>query len=149
MGGLSTGNVQFADEGAMVFTGNINLNGGGFSSVRKTTKGLVDLQSYAGIQVEMDATPFTSDHAPLGVHLQLGDATSRYDFAAALAVPFSQTLGEQASVFLPFDAFSHYSWNGRMCSSCRLKTDEVNEISLYVLFQPGPFEFRLRSISAV
>lgn len=149
MGGLSTGDVRFTDEGAMIFAGNINLDGGGFSSVLKRFGGLVDLHSYAGLLVRIDAAPFTAGHAPLGIHLQLGDATSKYSFAAAIAVPFSQILGERASIFLPFDAFTHASWMGRKCLSCQLNTRSINELHVYVLFQAGPFEVRLRSISAV
>lgn len=147
MGGLSTGSFRI-DGGTMVFTGDINLNGGGFSSVRKTL-GMIDLSTYEGIVVELEAQTYTPGEAPLGLQLRLDDATSRYGFASAFARPLAKTSGQLAKVFLPLASFDRGSRSGYTCRSCRLDTRSVNGLAVYVLFQSGPFEVRLRSITAV
>jgi len=147
MGGRSSGQLKF-ENGRMLFSGGINLVGGGFSSVRRSMTEQ-DLSSFAGIVVEVETKAFSRDVAPLGLHLQLGDSSSRFDFAAAFAIPFSNTAGDSASVFLPLYSFDRASRGGRTCSSCALDARRVNEIDVYVLFQEGPFDVAIRSITAV
>ena len=48
MGGRSSGKLSASDDG-LVFSGDINLNGGGFSSIRRSLGRSVDLSAYAGI----------------------------------------------------------------------------------------------------
>ena len=169
MGGRSTGTLSFAsDDGGdgssnpttMVFSGNINMIGGGFSSVRRDLGGSVDLSGHAGIVVEVEAqgAPPRAEEgqvgrpraAPLGLHLQLNDDKPFWGFAAAFAIPFSSdALGRTASVFLPMDSFDRGSSSGMTCSDCSLDSSSVNGLDLYVLFQEGEFEARIRSITAV
>jgi len=147
MGGRSTGALRFRD-GALVFTGTINLVGGGFSSVRRTMTPR-DLSAYAGVLVEMETQQFVANQAPLGIHLQLHDSSSSWSFAAAFAVPVSQTTAETASVFLPLAAFDRGSRSGWSCTACSLDVTTINGADVYVLFQEGFFQVRLRSITAV
>jgi len=147
MGGRSTGALRFQD-GTLVFTGTINLVGGGFSSIRRSMTTL-DLSAFAGVLVEMETQPFAPSQAPLGLHLQLHDSSSSWGFAAALAVPVSQTAAETASVFLPLAAFDRGSRSGWSCTSCSWDVTAVNGADVYVLFQEGSFQVRLRSITAV
>jgi len=147
MGGKSTGNVEFSS-GHMIFTGDINLDGGGFSSVRRSYS--VDLSSYAGLLVEFEAHAFKKGKAPLGVHLQLGDSTSSYDYSAGFAVPLSSASDlDFCRFFIPMEAFTHASRMGRNCNSCRLNAAAVDTMSFYVLYQSGPFALHMKSIKAV
>jgi hypothetical protein len=116
---------------------------------------MIDLSSYAGIVVELDAqmyspgTPGLELRPPLGLHLQLHDRSSSYGFAAAFARPLAEQSGEVAQVFLPLAAFDRGTRSGWKCSACQLNTRRVDGLDLYVLFQSGPFEVRLRSVYAV
>eukprot|EP00927_Polykrikos_kofoidii_P029729 TRINITY_DN25655_c0_g1_i1.p1 TRINITY_DN25655_c0_g1~~TRINITY_DN25655_c0_g1_i1.p1 ORF type:complete len:472 (-),score=39.81 TRINITY_DN25655_c0_g1_i1:127-1542(-) len=147
MGGKSTGALRFQNN-ALVFTGTINLAGGGFSSIRRSMT-THDLSRFAGVLVEMETQQFVPSQAPLGLHLQLHDSKSYWGFAAAFAVPVSQTAAETARVFLPLAAFDRGSRSGSSCTSCSLDVTAINGADVYVLFQEGPFQVRLRSITAV
>uniref|UniRef100_A0A7S4JSA9 NADH:ubiquinone oxidoreductase intermediate-associated protein 30 domain-containing protein n=1 Tax=Odontella aurita TaxID=265563 RepID=A0A7S4JSA9_9STRA len=178
MGGKSSGRLTFEDDGGgggggtknvMVFGGDISLNGGGFSSVRRRLSSSIDLSSYAGIAVEVETHAFSRSSdgggasssssssssssartSPLGLHLQLHDASSSYyGFASAFAVPLSAESGEVATVFLPLDSFDRGNRMGWQCRECSLDATSVDEMDVYVLFQEGPFEVRIRSIAAV
>ncbi|CAK0857783.1 unnamed protein product [Prorocentrum cordatum] len=147
MGGKSSGELRFQD-GRLVFSGIIDLNGGGFSSVRAGMEPS-DLSTYDGLVVELDAAAYVPSRAPLGVHLQLRHASSFWSFAAAFAVPFADEAGASARVFLPLADFDRGSGMGYTCSVCSLDTTRIVGVDVYVLFQEGPFEVRLRSITAV
>merc|ERR1719410_751837 len=55
MGGKSSGFLEFEDSNSiMSFEGNINLNGGGFSSVRKQFNP-INLGGYSGVVLELEA----------------------------------------------------------------------------------------------
>lgn len=155
MGGKSTGSMEFLqDDTVMKFTGDINLDGGGFSSVRRRVS--LDLTGYAGIVVTLEADLRASGQEtspPIGIHLQLDDRTSRYDFSSAFSIPLSSSSGEGpvvTSVYLPVESFDRGTWIGFTCrDNCVFDPSEVNGISVYVLFQEGSFDVRLRSIEAV
>eukprot|EP00929_Paragymnodinium_shiwhaense_P112885 TRINITY_DN81144_c0_g1_i1.p1 TRINITY_DN81144_c0_g1~~TRINITY_DN81144_c0_g1_i1.p1 ORF type:complete len:469 (+),score=44.23 TRINITY_DN81144_c0_g1_i1:71-1477(+) len=147
MGGRSSGGMTFED-GALVFSGTINLNGGGFSSIRRSMP-TQDVSSFAGIVVEMDSQTYAASTAPLGLHLQLHDSRSGWGYAAAFAVPLAMSSTERARVFMPLASFDRGSSSGRQCYSCALDPTVLNAMDVYVLFQEGPFEMRLRSITAV
>jgi len=151
MGGKSTGSMEFLEDNQVLkFTGDINLDGGGFSSVRKRVS--LDLTGYAGIVVtlEADARSLNENTSPpIGIHLQLDDRTSRYDFSSAFSIPLSSE-PTVTSVYLPVESFDRGTWIGFKCSNnCVFDPSEINGISVYVLFQEGSFDVRLRSIEAV
>jgi len=151
MGGKSTGNMEFLDDDTvMKFTGDISLDGGGFSSVRRRMS--LDLTGYAGVVVTLEADVRGAGEgtaAPIGIHLQFDDRTSRYDFSSAFSIPLSS--GETVtSVYLPVESFDRGTWIGFTCqNNCAFDPSEINGISVYVLFQEGSFDVRLRSIEAV
>eukprot|EP01083_Nonionella_stella_P007306 21130_1 len=158
MGGKSSGSLNFEDSNSILsFDGDIVLDGGGFSSVRKTRFDVVDLTSYAGIEVELETTDgYNSDGAnanennpPLGMHLQFGDTSSYFGYASAFAIPLTSTAGESTSVYMPLSSFDRGTRIGYQCNDCRLDLSSVNEMDLYVLFQKGPFNVRVKSITAV
>lgn len=161
MGGRSSGTLRFEDGGTVLsFSGVVDLDGGGFASVRRSfgAAATLDLTPYAGIEVRLATTRARGGgdgdgggdvQAPLGLHLQLHDGASRYGFAAAFAVPLSDAAGEETAVFLPLASFDRGSRMGFACNDCRLDASRVNEMDLYVLFQEGPFDVKVTSIAAV
>lgn len=161
MGGKSSGFLTFLYDknsndnkaSTMKFTGDINLNGGGFSSVRKYNFGKINLSTYSGIVVEVQTTDaYKADDEskpPLAIHLQLHDATSYYGYASAFAIPLTEASGETTSIYLPIQSFDRGSRMGFVCSSCDLDITTINEMDVYVLFQKGPFDVRFKSITAV
>lgn len=171
MGGRSSGDLEFLvvdapttpgdnnsnSNNVLKFTGEINLTGGGFSSVRRRVD--LDLSDYAGVVMTLRADPHDrlAPIAPTGLHLQLGDATSFYDFSSALAVPLSSsssdTTGIWTSVYLPVETFDRGTRVGFVCNSnnndCRFDPSEIDGMSVFVLFQEGDFDVRIESIEAV
>jgi len=149
MGGKSSGRLSFLD-GYMEFSGVIDLDGGGFSSVRRRfSDGGHDLSRYAGVVVTVEADDVVPGSVPLGVHLQFDDSVSQYSFSSAFAVPLSDGSGEEASVFLPMDSFDRGSWIGYQCTDCALDITKIVGMDVYVLFQEGPFEVRIKSVTAL
>lgn len=153
MGGDSSGSLRFDDFNTiMSFSGDIELDGGGFSSVRKQNFNPIDLTPYAGIVVQLETTEAYSSsdiQPPLGLHLQLGDTSTSYGFAASFAIPLASKVGEGTSVFLPLSSFDRGTRIGFQCSNCQLDFSSVNEMDIYVLFQSGTFNVRVRAITAV
>jgi hypothetical protein len=143
MGGRSSGSASFQN-GAMVFSGSINLNGGGFSSVRKP--GNLDLSSYAGLWVETGTTVYVPQKAPLTIHLQLRDTTG-CSFAAPVALPLAMAQ-EKHRIFVPISQFDYGSQWGRSCAGLTLNAANVQAVEVYVLYQDGPFEVYLHEMSA-
>ena len=131
----------------LIFSGNINLDGGGFSSIRRTFSLPKDLSAYAGVWVEVDTivTGDSSDRMapPQGITLQLNR-----EKAAAFAVPVSLASG-RASVFLPFSDFRHGISRGSNNNNGPLDSSSITSLDIYVLYQPGPFSVSLRRIVAV
>lgn len=116
------------------FRGTINLNGGGFSSFRKSFS--TDLSSYSGLWVEADVITDSAFHTPLAIHVQLGASEpgktnhksrwivesflsqgddSRWSFGAAFAIPYGPA-GATYGTYLPFEWFTkQLRWT---CSGC-------------------------------
>ena len=153
MGGKSSGDLRFDDSDTiMSFSGDIVLDGGGFSSLRRRFSGPIDLSEYAGVVVELESVDSYNEadiQPPLGLHLQLHDTPSRYGFASAFAIPLTDSIGEKTSVYLPIESFDRGSRSGFQCSNCQLNISSVNEMDIYVLFQDGSFQVRIKSITAV
>lgn len=137
----------------MSFTGDIILDGGGFSSVRKSFSTTIDLTSYSGIVVELETTSahdINNIKAPLGLHLQFTDSIKRWiGYASAFAIPLTSNVGETVSVYLPLTSFDRGSWIGQVCNDCQIDFSSVIEMDIYVLFQGGPFRILVKQITAV
>jgi len=165
MGGKSSGSLNFEDsDTTMNFSGDIVTDGGGFSSVRKSFFNQLDLTPYAGIVVTVMADEFVSessssssisrssnDFSPLGLHLQMGDATQRWRFSAPFVIPLASESGSETSLFIPIENFNRGSRSGFGCNSnnCALDPERVSGLDVYVLFQKGDFDVRIKSITAV
>merc|ERR1740130_1908787 len=138
MGGQSTGRLEFitsssssddenGNNNVLKFTGDISLNGGGFSSVRRPI--LLNLNNYDGIVVTAEADNYDYISAgsiptpPTGLHLQFSDSTSYYDFSSAFAIPLSTSTSTASStekiltsVYLPMNSFNRGGRFGFPCS---------------------------------
>jgi NADH dehydrogenase [ubiquinone] 1 alpha subcomplex assembly factor 1 len=145
MGGKSSGTVQLLAGGneGLLFSGNINLDGGGFSSIRRTFSAK-DLSAYAGVWVEVDTIVTGGSRVPMAAPQGITFQLNR-EKAAAFAVPVSLASG-RASVFLPFSDFRHVIYRG---SNGPLDTSRITSLDIYVLYQPGPFSVTLRRIVAI
>lgn len=151
MGGRSSDSFGVEADGRMVFDGDISLVGGGFTQLRKTLRQPVDLGSYAGIVLELEAHEYENDGAPLGLHLELDDAgSSRYGFSTAFAVPLASSSGETTGVYLPLDRFNRAGFGCWSDSGCGvLDISRISTMNFSVLFQEGRFKVVLKSITAV
>lgn len=154
MGGQSSGSLSFLQSNTvMSFNGDIILDGGGFSSVRKSFSTTTDLTQYSGIVVELETTSahdVNNIKAPLGLHLQFTDSIKRWiGYASAFAIPLTSNVGETVSVYLPLTSFDRGSWIGQVCTDCQIDFSSVIEMDIYVLFQEGPFEILVKQITAV
>jgi len=117
----------------------------------------MELTSYAGIVVQLETTEAYggsgdggSIQPPLGLHLQFHDLASRtYGYASAFAVPLASAVGEETSVYLPLTSFDRGSRMGYQCNGCQMDFSAMNEMDIYVLFQEGPFDVRVKAITAV
>jgi len=173
MGGKSSGVMEFIETNfdnsdsyteLLKFTGDISLDGGGFSSVRRPIS--LDLSNYDGIIVTLEADSYIYDNqdssssSPTGIHLQLGDSSSYYGFSSAFAIPLASSLESSSlseststltSVYLPMNSFNRGTRMGFSCrnNDCKLDNTKINNLSIYVLFQEGSFDVRIKSISAV
>lgn len=144
MGGRSSGSVKF-DAGTMIFTGSINLNGGGFSSVGMNAN--LDLSDYAGIFIETGTVLYSTRMSPLGLQVSLTDQ-SGYRFGAPVALPVAAAQTRHR-IFLPFSEFDSAGRSGRKCANCVLDRSTVRSVDFYVLYQSGPFEVQVHEVSAL
>merc|ERR1740130_1896490 len=167
MGGQSTGRLEFitsssssddennGNNNVLKFTGDISLDGGGFSSVRRPIS--LDLNNYDGIVVTLEADNYDGSTPPTGLHLQFSDSTSYYDFSSAFAIPLSTSTSTASStekiltsVYLPMDSFNRGGRFGFPCrDNCQLDRTNIDRMSVYVLFQEGTFDVRIKSITAI
>ena len=84
MGGRSNANVANSD-GALRFTGDVNLNGGGFANMVLWWDNGMDLRGFAGIALDFDAVPASEfGAADVGdLHLSRADGRAGTRHAAA------------------------------------------------------------------
>mmetsp|Transcript_29391 Transcript_29391/g.82886 ORF Transcript_29391/g.82886 Transcript_29391/m.82886 type:complete len:321 (+) Transcript_29391:244-1206(+) len=150
MGGKSSGSVAIEDQGSLRFIGEINNDGGGFSSVGAYFDEPLDLSGYAGFLIAMDALP--EGEIPLGLQFGLRDNGTFWTHIASMALKPSSSPGAVQEIFVPMDSFTRADWRGMRCSepsTCKLNLASVVEMRLFVVFQEGPFELVLHSVAAV
>ena len=139
MGGRSEGGFDISS-GQLIFSGNTNTNGGGFSSIR-TQPLKLDLSAYAGIRVKVKA-----DGRRYTWQLQT-DArwrNRRVNYWADF-----DTLADEAIVIdIPFTNFFP-QFRGFRLDGFELDTSLITEFGLYQYDKTdGPFELRLISVEA-
>jgi len=152
MGGKSSGDLEVIvdDDSALVFSGDIVMDGGGFSSARRRLSTNLDLTSYQGLLISLDSLPV--DSIPMALQLSLTNSGSFYSFGAHFSL-LPGPPGTAQNFFLPLSAFNKATAAGFSCrgdvQTCTLNTQQVNSVALYVLFQPGPFSLRVRRVAAL
>jgi NADH dehydrogenase [ubiquinone] 1 alpha subcomplex assembly factor 1 len=138
MGGRSEGGFE-TEQGKLIFAGNTNTNGGGFSSIR-TQPFQLDLSSYGGIQLRMkgDGRRYT---------WQLQTTALWRGRRISYWADFETLDGEWSTVNIPFSKFFP-QFRGFELDGPELDSGEITEMGLYIYDkQDGPFEFHLSSIN--
>jgi len=139
MGGRSQGGFDTAS-GQLIFSGNTNTNGGGFSSIRTQALKL-DLSDYAGIRVKVKAD---------GRRYTWGlktDARWRGRLVSYWA-DFDTVADETNVIDIPFSKFSP-QFRGFKLDGLELDYSKITEFGLYIYDKKdGPFELRLVSVEA-
>lgn len=139
MGGKSEGGFDITVP-ELVFSGNTNTNGGGFSSIRSQPLEL-DLSDYAGIRLTLKA-----DGRRYTWSLQT-DARWRGRRINYWA-DFDTVPGEVNVIDVPFERFLP-QFRGFKLDGPKLDTSQIKEFALYQYDKTdGPFELRLVSVEA-
>ena len=139
MGGQSQGRFQVASD-ELIFSGNTNTDGGGFSSIR-THPLQLDLSDRSGIRVKVKG-----DGRRYTWHLQT-DARWRGRSVNYWA-DFNTSADEVASVDIPFTSFVP-QFRGFKLNGPELNTQQITQLGLYIYDKnDGPFELILLSVEA-
>ena len=139
MGGQSQGRFQVASD-ELIFSGNTNTDGGGFSSIR-THPLQLDLSDRSGIRVKVKG-----DGRRYTWHLQT-DARWRGRSVNYWA-DFNTSLDEVVSVDIPFTSFVP-QFRGFKLDGPELNTRQITQLGLYIYDKnDGPFELVLLSVEA-
>lgn len=142
------------------FTGELSLVGGGFTSLRRGVQPTLDLSAYSGIQIRFDALGLGED--PLAYHLRVASASdSPYWWAITRGHAFVASERcvdtsdddirdeKTCTVYVPFVDFTGHSRTGQSEVSTPMSLTDINSFSVYLLFQEGAFDLKLRSLDAV
>ena len=139
MGGQSQGGFQVASD-ELIFSGNTNTDGGGFSSIR-THPLQLDLSDRSGIRVKVKG-----DGRRYTWHLQT-DARWRGRSVNYWA-DFNTSMDEVVSVDIPFTSFVP-QFRGFKLDGPELNTRQITQLGLYIYDKnDGPFELVLLSVEA-
>jgi len=139
MGGQSQGRFLVASD-ELIFSGNTNTDGGGFSSIR-THPLQLDLSDRSGIRVKIKG-----DGRRYTWHLQT-DARWRGRSVNYWA-DFDTSMDEVVSVDIPFTSFVP-QFRGFKLDGPELNTQQITQLGLYIYDKnDGPFELVLLSVEA-
>ena len=139
MGGQSQGSFEIVSD-ELIFSGNTNTDGGGFSSIR-THPLQLNLSNRSGIRVKVKG-----DGRRYTWHLQT-DARWRGRSVNYWA-DFNTSADEVASVDIPFTSFVP-QFRGFKLNGPELNTQQITQLGLYIYDKnDGPFELILLSVEA-
>jgi len=139
MGGRSEGGFEISS-GQLVFSGNTNTNGGGFSSIRTQILKL-DLSAYTGIRVKVKAD---GRRYTWGIQTDARWRGRRVNYWA----DFDTLVGETILIDIPFTSFFP-QFRGFKLNGPKIDTSEINQFALYQYDKTdGPFKLHLISIEA-
>ena len=139
MGGQSQGSFEIVSD-ELIFSGNTNTDGGGFSSIR-THPLQLNLSDRSGIRVKVKG-----DGRRYTWHLQT-DARWRGRLVNYWA-DFNTSADEVASVDIPFTSFVP-QFRGFKLNGPELNTQQITQLGLYIYDKnDGPFELILLSVEA-
>ena len=139
MGGKSEGDF-YISAGQLIFSGNTNTDGGGFSSIR-TKLPKLDLSAYAGIRlkVKADGRRYT-----WGMQTDARWRGRRVGYWA----DFDTVAGKVSVIDIPFASFSP-QFRGFKLDGPELDVRRISEFALYQYDKTdGPFELHLISVEA-
>ena len=139
MGGRSEGGYEISS-GQLIFSGNTNTNGGGFSSIR-TQPLKLDLSAYAGIRVKVRA-----DGRRYTWQLQ---TNARWRGRQVNFWADFDTISDETNIIdIPFTNFFP-QFRGFKLDDIDLDISQITEFGLYQYDKTdGPFELRLISVEA-
>lgn len=140
MGGRSQGGFDLNESGKLIFSGNTNTDGGGFSSLR-TRPFEADLSDYDGIRLRVQG-----DGRRYIWQLQ---TSARYrGYRISYWAEFDTEEGEWSTVDIPFKSF-YPQIRGYKLDEPELDPSEIRELGLYIYDKKdGPFELHVDSIAA-
>ena len=139
MGGRSEGGFAISS-GELIFSGNTNTNGGGFSSIRTLPLEL-DLSAYTGIRVKVKAD---GRRYTWGIQTDARWRGRRVNYWA----DFETLADETIVVDIPFTNFFP-QFRGFKLDGPELDTSQIGEFALYQYDKTdGPFELRLISVES-
>ena len=139
MGGRSEGDFNISS-GQLIFAGNTNTNGGGFSSIRTQTLKL-DLSGYTGIRVKVKAD---GRRYTWGMQTDARWRGRRVNYWA----DFDTIPDETTVIDIPFTSFFP-QFRGFKLDGPELNITKINEFALYQYDKTdGPFELFLLSVEA-
>ena len=139
MGGQSQGRFEIVSD-ELIFSGNTNTDGGGFSSIR-THPLQLNLSDRSGIRVKVKG-----DGRSYTWHLQT-DARWRGRSVNYWA-DFNTSADEVVSVDIPFTSFVP-QFRGFKLNGPELNTQQITQLGLYIYDKnDGPFELILLSVEA-
>ena len=139
MGGQSQGRFEIVSD-ELIFSGNTNTDGGGFSSIR-THPLQLNLSDRSGIRVKVKG-----DGRRYTWHLQT-DARWRGRSVNYWA-DFNTSADEVVSVDIPFTSFVP-QFRGFKLDGPELNTRQITQLGLYIYDKnDGPFELVLLSVEA-
>lgn len=146
MGGRSSGSVRFDPsskngEGALIFQGVINTNGGGFASVRlPVSPGMLDEKAVIKLRIKSDARAYKLTFRT--------NARARWRPVSFQALIPSTKKGEWAEVSIPLKGLAA-SVFGRPVSGARFEKANVREIGIILADGlDGPFKLEMSALSA-
>lgn len=140
MGGRSEGGFTISDDAVLLFAGNTNTNGGGFSSIR-TRRFTLDLAEYDGIRLRLkgDGRRYT---------WQINTTARNSGYPVSYWADFDTPDGEWGTVDIPFAVFIP-NFRGFKLDGPPLDPGDIIEFGLYIYDkQDGPFDFQLDWIAA-
>lgn len=137
MGGRSSSQMQFGEQGAH-FTGRISLaKNGGFASIQSSMPSL-DLSDYTGISLNV-----LGDGKTYGFILRDDSQTPlRYQASFKTKRDIWQT------VYLPFDRFAPMAMCQALTVAPTLNRDKISAVGLIVSHQFGDFSLHVKTIEA-
>jgi hypothetical protein len=139
MGGKSEGGFEISS-GELVFAGNTNTNGGGFSSIRTQPLEL-DLSHYTGIRVRVKAD---GRRYTWGIQTDARWRGRRINYWA----DFDTSAEETNTIDIPFASFLP-QFRGYKLDGPALDTSQIDVFALYQYDKTdGPFELHLISVEA-
>jgi len=147
MGGVSGGLVYVADDGALVFEGDVSFdNNGGFAGASAPSP-VTDLSNFAGIKVTFTGKPEIGEKKAM--LLDLTGAGLAFNFGGSSGGTGSFVINPdetEQTAFVPFSTLSGTRFTTPVASNLNLAN--LRRLGFSMSFQDGPFYLRAESLEA-